>query len=116
MQEDKNIKLLLQEYGVEETSSSFNNDIMQRINAALATKQSKPLLNNFIIRLLKIAFLIVAISVISLFCFVPNLNFSFDIRNNIFNQLFTFIIVFWIGMLMNICLNKIWSKKTVLYN
>ncbi|MEO8711033.1 MAG: hypothetical protein ABI405_02860 [Parafilimonas sp.] len=116
MQEDKNIKLLLQEYGVEETSSSFNNDIMQRVNAALVTKQSKPLLNNFIIRLLKLAFLIVAISVISIVCFVPNLNFYFNIHNNIFNQLFTFIIVFWVGMLMNICLNKIWSKKTVLYN
>jgi hypothetical protein len=120
MEEDKNIKILLQEYGVEKTSSSFNNKVMQKINAAVITKQAKPLLNPFIVNLLKIIFSLVIIALVICLVFLPLKNlpvtFSININGNIYKQLFSFILTFWIGMFMNLWLNKRWSKKTILYN
>ena len=120
MEEDKNIKKLLQEYGVEETSSAFNNNVMQKINAAVFTKQANPLLNPFTVNLLKIIFSIVFIVLIACILFIPFNNlpeiFSINVSSNVYNQLFSFIIVFWIGMFLNLWLNKRWSKKTILYN
>ena len=109
MQNDTTIKNLLKQYGVEETSSTFNIDVMQRINAAILAKQSKPLLSVFVLNLLKIIFLIV---VVILVAFVISNPAGISISlNNIYRQIFSFIIVFWIGMLMNIWLNKRWFSK-----
>jgi len=116
MQDDERIKMLLHEYGVEETSSTFNNNVMQRINIAF-TKQTKPLLNAFILKLLKIVFSIVLIAIIICFVFIPINNFhtplSINLSGEVYRQMFTFIIVFWVVMLMNMWLNKRWISKNV---
>ena len=56
MQEDKDLKILLKEYAFEETSSAFNDAVMQRIEAAVSAKQSKPLLNDSILKFLIVIF------------------------------------------------------------
>lgn len=110
MEGNKNIKMLLLEYGIEETSSTFNNNIMQRINTSVFTKQSKPLLNAFTLNLLKIIFFLIIIMLVASIMFLPFNNvppaFSINVNSSIYKQLFSFIIVFWIGMLMNLWLNK----------
>ena len=109
MQNDSTIKNLLQQYGVEETSSTFNNDVMQRINAAILAKQSKPLLSAFVLNLLKIIFLLIVVILVAFVISNPA-GFSINV-SNIYRQIFSFIIVFWIGMLINIWLNKRWFSK-----
>jgi len=110
MEQDKDLKILLKEYAFEETSSTFNNSVMQRIEAAVSAKQSKPLLNAFILKTLTATFIIVALTVIICLVYLPSnnlpFNLSFALNNSIYNQLFSFIIVFWIMMLINIWWNK----------
>jgi hypothetical protein len=113
MQEDENIKSLLQAYGIEETSSTFNNNVMQKITAASFKKETEPLLNIFILKLLKIAFFIIAVLIVLCVCFIPSNNFrvefAVNLNSNIYGQLFSFIIVFWVMMLINLLWNKRWS-------
>ena len=110
MQEDKDLKILLKEYAFEETSSSFNNNVMQHINAAASARQSKPLLNIFILKALIVIFMVVVIAVILCLIYLPlkslPFNLSFTVSNNIYSQLFSFIIAFWIVMFINIGWNK----------
>jgi|SRR6516164_9447720 hypothetical protein len=109
MQNDSTIKNLLQQYGIEETSSSFNNSAMQKINADVFARQQRPLVNPFILSVLKIIFLIVVVALIA--CVVSDpAGFSISL-SNIYKQIFSFIFVFWIGMMMNIWLNKRWGSK-----
>ena len=116
MQEDKNIKKLLQQYGVEETSSTFNNNVMQQITAASYKQPLKPLLNAFILKLLKIIFILVAIALVIFILFIPFNNlpvpFSINISSDIYKQLFSFIAVFWIIMLVNFWWNKRWNRES----
>ena len=104
MQEDKNLKKILQEYAFEETSSTFANSVMQQINIG-TTKQIKPLLNPFILSLLKIVFSLSTITLIICFLFLRTHKFHpvlfFNLNNEIYQQLFSFLIVFWIMMLVN---------------
>ncbi len=109
MNDDTAIKNLLQQYGIEETSSAFNDNVMQRINAEVFAKQSKPLLSAFVLNLLKIIFLLVVV-VLVVFVISDPASFSINV-SNIYRQLFSFIIVFWIGMLINAWLNKRWVSK-----
>jgi hypothetical protein len=113
MKDDTIIKNLLQQYGIEEPSSTFNNNVMQRINAEVFAKQSKPLLSAFILNILKVTFVIVVVAIV---VFVVSDPASFSINvSNIYRQLFSFIIVFWIGMLMNLGLNKKWGSKNAFF-
>jgi sulfur carrier protein ThiS len=114
MEEETTIKNLLQQYGIEETSSAFNNNVMQRINADVFVMQSKPLLNGMVLKLLKIIFLLVVLAIVACVAFNPP-TFSVKVNSNIYRQLFSFIIVFWITMLINIWLNKRWTSKKLLF-
>ena len=119
MEEDKRIKTLLQQFGVEETSSTFSNSVMEKINAAVLIKETKPLLDNSIVNFLKIIFCLVVVMLSACILFIPFNNmpiiFSINISSNIYKQLFSFIIVFWIGMFINVWLNKIWNSKKVFF-
>lgn len=116
MQEDKSLKMLLHEYAIEETSSTFNNNLMQKIISASFTQQSKPLLNTFILNLLKIIFSLAIATVIICIIFMPFKNFpeifSVNLSYNTYQQLFSFVIVFWIVMFINIW----WNKKRMFKN
>ncbi|HEY2727941.1 MAG TPA: hypothetical protein VGI61_12255 [Parafilimonas sp.] len=110
--QEKDLKILLQEYGFEETSSAFNDVVMQQIN--ILSKQTKPLLNTFVLKLLKIIFILVVISlVICAAFFPPNLpSISFvDISSNVYKQMFSFVIVFWVMMFINVWWNS--RKRTL---
>src|SRR5215472_10668684 len=116
MEEDKKIKMLLQEYALGETSSTFNDDVMLKIKAAVLTQKTRPLLNTFILNLLKIIFCVVVVVIVGCTILFPiNLpaTFSININSNIYKQLFSFIIVFWAGMFMNLWWNKRWNSKNV---
>ena len=112
--QEKDLKILLQEYGFEETSPAFNNLVMQRIDTVLS-KQTKPLLNGFILNLLKVVFFLIIISLIICCIFFPLNNLpsiSFvDITSSVYKQIFSFVIVFWIMMFLNIWWNA--RKRTL---
>jgi len=114
MEEDKNLKKLLKEYAFEETSSSFDAVVMQKITTALA-KNEKPLMNGFVLLLLKIIFLIGVISLFVCWIFLPEsefqFNFSLKFDNNVYRQLFSFFIIFWIVMLVNTWWNSRQEKS-----
>jgi hypothetical protein len=114
MQEETTIKNLLQQYGIEETSSTFNNNVMQRINADVFGMQSKPLLNGTVLKFLKIIFLLVVLAIVACVALNPA-TFPIKVNSDIYRQLFSFIIVFWITMLINIWLNKRWASKNMLF-
>lgn len=104
MQEDKNLKKLLHEYAFEETSSTFNDAVMQRINTTISV-QKKPLLNVFVLNLLKIVFLLCSILLVAYFIFssfnkAPFL-LAINFNDTVYRQLFSFLAVFWIVMLIN---------------
>ena len=113
MQEDKNLKNLLNEYAIQDTSSTFSSNVMEKITAASFIHQSKPLLNNNILNLLKIVFLIVLIALIIYVVITPFKNitvpFNTDIDENIYKQLFSFIIAFWTTIIINLWVNKRWN-------
>ncbi len=111
MQETDDVKKLLQENAFEETSAKFNDAVMKRISASVI-KQENPLLNAFILNLLKIVFLISAISIVAYFLLSNNKTHSillFDLNNNVCKQLFSFLTVFWIMMLANTW----WSNRKI---
>ena len=110
MQEDKDLKILLKEYAFEETSSTFNDTVMQRIEAAVSAKPSKPLLNDSVLKFLIAIFIIALVSVITGLIYLPvnslPFNLSFSLSSNSYSQLFSFIVVFWIMMFINIGWNR----------
>jgi O-antigen/teichoic acid export membrane protein len=114
MEEDKNLKKLLKEYAFEETSSSFDAAVIQKITAGLA-KNQKPLMNVFILFLLKIIFLFSAISLIACLIFLPlpkmQFSFAFSLSSNVYRQLFSFLVIFWIVMLTNTWWNSRQGKS-----
>ena len=114
MEEDKNLRKLLKEYAFEETSSAFDALVMRKITAAV-TKKGKPLMNAFVLILLKIIFLLSAISLIMCLIFLPlpqlQFGFSLNLSSNIFRQLFSFIVIFWIVMLFNTWWNSQQEKS-----
>lgn len=113
MQEDKNLKKLLQEFSIEEPSSNFNNAVMKAIAANAFIKEPQPLISSSLLKLLKIAFLIIAIAIVFFIAFNANTNFkmlfSSNVNETLYTQLFNFLIVFWVVMLINIGVNKRWK-------
>ena len=119
MEGDKELKQVLKEYAFEETSSSFDAVIMQKITAAMSKKE-KPLMNAFVLSVLKIVFLISGISLIGCLIFLPlpHMQFSFtsNFSNNVYRQLFSFLIAFWVVLLFNTWWNSRQNKpKPQLY-
>jgi len=110
MQKDKNLEILLKEYAFEKPSSAFNNAVMQHIHAAAPTQPAKPLLNVFFLKALVVLFITVVIAVILCLIYLPlqplPFNLSFILSSNIYNQLFSFIAVFWVVMFINTGWNK----------
>jgi hypothetical protein len=109
MQEDKIFKILLNENAMQETSSSFNENVMQRIQAA-GLHKSTPLISSFILKsLLFIFFAVLAAAIICLMIVPLNslpLNITFNISAATYNQLLSFILIFWLMMFVNILWNK----------
>jgi hypothetical protein len=109
MQEDKDLKMLLKEYAFEETSSAFNNAVMQQV-AAVPARQSKPLLNGLILKILMSVFIVAFLSLIICLIYFPVNSLPFNISpafsSSFYSQLFSFITVFWIVMFINIGWNK----------
>jgi len=106
MIEDEDLKKIFKDYAVEEPSINFNNVIMQRIEKL----QQQPLMNAKLLKLLMFVFVISLLLIISFLLSKPvQLPFSFSIAPVIYQQLFAFIIIFWIMMLCNLFWNRKYS-------
>lgn len=107
MQDDKNFKELMMKCAVEETSQDFTAETLRRIEALSATKTSQPLINHTIKQAFIIGFAIVltALLAISLFIKPADLPFNFiqipTIRVEVFYNLISFILAFWVLMFLN---------------
>lgn len=115
MEEDKKLQSLLKSFGMQEPSAGFDDKLMQKIAAInLHKTTSKSLINQLLLRVLVIAFIIVAITLLALtFSIQPAIfskYFSVSIPEKIYVQLFSFFAAFWIVMSLNFWWN---SRKAV---
>src|SRR5437879_1933034 len=114
MQEDKKLKELLIKHIVEETSAEFTNTVMQRIQSGAAVKAyAKPLLKQKLLKTLIIAFILVCVVLLTLTIFMQDAQlpflFSVKLTAKCFSQTISFLIAFWLVMLIN----QLWDKKKV---
>jgi hypothetical protein len=104
MEEDKKLRSLLSEYAMHEPSPSFNNSVMQRIEAsknASSVSSINPLI--------AISFAVVAVILLIVSFFIhPALfrQFSVSISQGTYMQLFSFFAAFWFVMFVNTWWNK----------
>jgi hypothetical protein len=115
MQEDKTLKELLNENAMQETSSSFNEHVMQCIQVA-GLRKSTPLISSFVLNFLLFFFFVVLVTVIICLMVVPlngwPLNITFDISAGTYDQLLSFILIFWLMMFINMLWNKWQSMQS----
>ncbi len=110
MQEDKKLKELLIKHAMEETFADFTNTVMQRIQSAAAAKAyAKPLLKQKLPKTLIVAFILVCIVLIALSIFMQDAQlpflFSVKLTAKYFSQIISFLIAFWVIMLINQLVN-----------
>jgi len=110
MQEDKNLKELLMKWGVESPSADFTSQVMQRItSASVANSYTSPLLKQRLLQILFGVFILVCIALLVL-CFTTPITLPFQSKVTLsakyFSQSLSFLIAFWIVMLLNILLKK----------
>jgi len=110
MQEDKDLKELLMKWGVENPSADFTSHVMQRITSAYVTNShTVPLLKQRIMQVLLGVFILVCIALLAL-CFTTPLalpfQFSVELPARYISQGFSFLIAFWLVMLLNLVLRK----------
>ena len=115
MQEDKNIKELLQKWGVENTSADFTSHVMQRITSAyIYNTPAQPLFKQRLPQILLCMFILVCIVLFAL-CFTTpvTLPFQFTIKlpANYLSQGISFILIFWIVMLLNVGFKKFYDNR-----
>ena len=112
MEEDKNLQDLLKSFAMQETSTSFEDQLMQKITAINQT--SKPLINAMLQRVLILVGIAVILSLIILTASMNQNDISqyipivFSGKNSI--RFFYFFVSFWIVMSINILWNKKQSK------
>ena len=113
MQEDKKLHSLLTQYAMKEPSAEFDENVMQ-IVAKSKTSQATSFTERSLQRLLLIIFVITAAALlITAFFFQPQkllAYISFSVPADVYKQLFSFLAVFWIVMLINFW----WNKKEVM--
>jgi uncharacterized membrane protein len=112
MQEDKKLKEFLMKHAVEETTSDFTNIVMQRIQISAAAKISvTPLLKQKLLRILMAAFLLVFVILLVLSISMQPLklpfHFSVKLPAEYFSEIISFLIAFWVVMIINL----LWTKK-----
>ncbi|QEC66610.1 hypothetical protein FRZ67_04590 [Panacibacter ginsenosidivorans] len=112
MQEDKKLGSLLTTYAMQEPSTGFEEMVMQRIAAAKKIQLPiTPLISRLLQRTLITTFIAAAVALIIIAFFIePNtliLKLDIPVQTSIFEQLFSFFIVFWIVMFVNF----FWGKR-----
>lgn len=114
MEEEKEIKALLQQLAMEETNDDFTFSVMQRIEA-LETVQPHvvPLLRQRLIQVLSGVFASIVVALLVWCAFGQPIVFSFHftlaIPTNYISQLVSFVVVFWLVMLVNLVYQ--WKTK-----
>jgi hypothetical protein len=113
MQEDKKLHSLLTRYAMKEPSARFDESVMQMITKSKITHATS-FTGHSLQRLLIITFMITtAALLITAFFFQPQkllAYISFSVPVNVYKQLFSFLAVFWIVMLINFW----WNKKNAI--
>lgn len=99
-------------HAAEETSPDFTNIVMQRIQTSTAdTKSATPLLKQKLLRTLMAAFLLVFVILLVLSISMQPLklqfHFSVKLPAEYFSQIISFLIAFWVVMIIN----RLWNKK-----
>lgn len=112
MQEDKNLKELLTKWGMETPSADFTSSVMQRVTAAYhSTKPAMPLLKQKIPQLLLAMFLLVCIALLALSCTIAAaalpFHFTVQLPAKSISQSLSFLLVFWIVVLLNVTAKKL---------
>ena len=111
MNEDKNLKEILMNFTVQETSAGFTNDIMKRVEATVTASQNVPVIKQKPLQKLMIAFGVICILLFALCIFIQpvKLPFHFNIilLLSYCMQVIYFLIVFWLVMLVN----QLWNRK-----
>jgi hypothetical protein len=114
MQEDKKLKELLMKHAAEQTSPDFTNRVMQRVQTRNAA--SIPGLSLFkqkSLRIMIVAFLLVffILLVLSISMQPVKLPFYFSVKlpAEYFSEIISFLIAFWVVMIINQLWNNIFS-------
>lgn len=114
MKGDKNLQSMLKSYGMQETSADFDDKLMQKIAAInLHKSTAKPILNQTLLRILVIVFIVIAATLLAFtFSIQPDIfskYFSVAIPQKMYVQIFSFFAAFWIVM----CFNLWWNNKKI---
>ena len=112
MQEDKKLKELLMKHATEQTSPDFTNRVMQRVQtSAAASTPGTSLLKQKSLRTMMAAFLLVfvVLLVLSISMRSVKLPFYFSIKlpAEYFSEIISFLIAFWVVMIIN----RLWNKN-----
>ncbi|WP_018612275.1 hypothetical protein [Segetibacter koreensis] len=110
MLEDKKLKELLREYAMEETSADFTNIVMSRLQCADLWQKTVPLFKLRLPQMLAALFAAICGALLLLSFFIQStqlpVHFSVKLPENYFSQIISFLIVFWIVMLVNQLLQR----------
>ncbi|MGN6617509.1 MAG: hypothetical protein ACTHJ5_10065 [Ilyomonas sp.] len=106
MKEDKNLKELLQNNLMEETSAGFTEKLMQRINIASTTgAYTRSLWEDKLFKVIAAAFTIISILLLLLNIpfgrIVISFNWKFEMPSALSLQIIQFLFAFWIVMIVN---------------
>jgi hypothetical protein len=112
MEKDEELQLLLSKYAMHEPSAAFSDNVMKLITAS-QVKTSAPLISSSLRNILFILFAVVVIALLIVsFSIQPAMfdkQITIAISSTVYTQLFSFFIVFWVVMLVNVW----WNKRTV---
>src|SRR4051794_18682382 len=110
MQEDKDLKALLMKWGIENPSADFTSHVMKRItSASVANSHTSPLLKQRLLRILFVVFILVCMALLALCLTTPSFlpfQFTIELPVKYFTQGFSFLIAFWVVMLLNLILKR----------
>lgn len=106
MKEDKHLKELLQNNLMEETSASFTESLMQRINVASASgAYTRSLWQDKLFKIVATTFIFISILLLLLNIPLEKITMSFDwkleLPSALSLQIIQFLLVFWIVMIVN---------------
>lgn len=110
MQEDKKLQSLLTKYAIQEPSTTFDDKVMQLVEASKTTRPVF-LISRMLLHTLFGVFITVSILLFltAAFFIQPQLlpvHFYMPLSLNVYMQLFSFLAAFWIVMLINLWWNK----------
>ena len=112
MQEDKKLKELLIKHAAEETLPDFTSVVMRRVES-IATMPATTLVKQKSLRILVAAFLLVfvALLVLSISMQPVKLPFYFSVKLPVeyFSEIISFLIAFWVVMIISRVWNNIFS-------